>query len=119
MLKRKRKHPDPPPKKIPPQRNLSKMMQFIFFRFTECENHKVSGRLKSDYVVQFCHKVIKYIEFGRIVYNKSAKNCINIVDLADSFECNSYSMTVTRESKLEETLSPAAVSFPTWSQKRS
>ena len=46
---------------------------------------KLSGRLKSDYVLQFCHKVIKYIEFGRIVYNKSAKNCINIVDLADSF----------------------------------
>ena len=80
---------------------------------------KFSGRLKSDYVLQFCHKLIKYIEFGRIVYNKSAKNCINIVDLADSFGWRSYSMTVTRESKLDVTFFPAAVSFLTCPQKRS
>lgn len=116
MLKRKRKHPVrlqdlctqkrclsesesilPPPKKkkIPPHRNLSKMMQFIFFsRITECENHKVSGRLKSDYVLQFCHKLK------------------NILNLADSFGRRSYS-TTTRESKLDVTFFPAAVSSPT------
>ena len=80
---------------------------------------KFSGRLKSDYVLQFCHKLIKYIEFGRIVYNKSAKNCINIVDLADSFGWRSYSMTVIRESTLAVTFFPAAVSFLTCPQKRS
>ena len=71
------------------------------------------------YYKQFCHKLIKYIEFSKITYNNSAKNCINIVDLADSFGWRSYSTTVTRESKLHVTFFPAAVSFLTCPQKRS
>lgn len=52
--------------------------KFIFQRGVGCEEESVDVLSDAE----------SFLEFGRIVYNKSAKNCINIVDLADLFECS-------------------------------